>query len=275
MTANLSAPHALLIVENSPFPVLIVDRHGCVSGYNQAFAALLGPAQAAELRGLGHADLVDHPARALLVNGKTACWTGRHGRQQHFEITRVGLDDEGATACLYADISRLIELEELRDTLNEELSRNILTDRLTGLLNQRGVMLALEPQVARSRRYNSPMAVVMMDVRGSEDDNQTRLHIARLLKDQLRWADLVGCTEQGEFILVLPETTPDAAFRLTDKLTQRVQEIAVTELGGQPLETCYGITGWQRSDNADTLLKRAAMALSRSRMEHSAQPVAL
>ena len=49
MTANLSAPHALLIVENSPFPVLIVDRHGCVSGYNQAFAALLGPAQAAEL----------------------------------------------------------------------------------------------------------------------------------------------------------------------------------------------------------------------------------
>lgn len=275
MTANLSAPHALLIVENSPFPVVIMDRRGCVAGYNQAFAELLGPVQAAELRGLGQADLVDHPARALLANGKTACWSGRHGRQQHFEITRVGLDDEGTTACLYADISRLIELEELRDTLNEELSRNILTDRLTGLLNQRGVMLALEPQVARSRRYNSPMAVVMMDVSGAEDDKQTRLHIARLLKDQLRWADLVGCAEQREFILVLPETTPDAAFGLAEKLTQRVQELAAGELGGQTLETCYGITGWRRSDNADSLLKRAALALSRSRTAHGAQPVAL
>lgn len=273
MTANLSAPHALAIVENSPFPVLVMDAQERVVSYNQAFAQLVGPSLAGALRGDNPAD---GASCALLGSGKTACWTDRRGRRHHFEITRIRLDDgEGTTARLYTDITRRVELQEAYDTLNDELGRNILTDRLTGLLNQRGVMLALEPQVARSRRYNSPIAVVMMDVTGTATGDKVRLHIARLLKDQLRWADLIGCTGEQEFMLILPETTPEAAVNLADKLTQRIAEMTGRELDGLPLETCYGVTGWRRSDNADTLLRRAAAALSQARTAHSPQPVAL
>jgi diguanylate cyclase (GGDEF)-like protein len=176
---------------------------------------------------------------------------------------------------LYTDISRQVELEQLRNSLDEQLSQSILTDRITGLLNQRGVMLALEPQVARSRRYNSPMAIIMMDLSGGADDERLRVQVAGLLKDQLRWADLVGCSEQREFILVLPETTGEAALRLAEKLTRRVEEMADRDNGSGSVNTCYGVTDWRRSDSAATLLGRAAQALSQARSAHRPNPVAL
>jgi diguanylate cyclase (GGDEF)-like protein len=276
MTANLSAQHALALIENSPFPLLITDGQGRVLNYNLAFAQLVGPSQAGELQGNRYADLDNHPARPLLGSETTICWTGRHGERKHFEITTINLDhDDAMHARIYIDISRQVELELAHDTLNEELRQNILTDRITGLLNQRGVMLALEPQVARCRRYNSPIAVIMMDVTCEENEDSVRLHIARLLKDQLRWADLIGCSEQREFMLILPETTPEAAVRLADKLTRRVAEMAAQELGGQPVDTCYGVTGWRRSDSADTLLNRAGRALSQARSAQNPHAVAL
>ncbi len=276
MTATLSAQLATAFVENSPLPLLVLDRRGCVLGYNPAFERLVAPAAAADLQGRAYADLQAHPARALLGGDSTVQWEGSAGEYCHLRVLTVCLDQgEAVQARVYVDISSQIALEHAHEKLNEELRQNILTDRLTGLLNQRGIMLALEPQVARSRRYNNPMAVIMMEISGGADYDGLLVDTARLLKDQLRWADLIGCSDRHEFILVLPETTPEAAVGLADKLTRRIGEMTGQAHGAQPIETCYGITGWRRSDNANTLLARAATALSEARSAHSSHAVAL
>jgi diguanylate cyclase (GGDEF)-like protein len=276
MTANLSEQHALAIVEKCPLPLLVTDRQGRIISYNQAFERLVGRAQASDLQGRSFADLGNHPARMLLSTETSVCWTDQNANRHYFEVQNIELADPDVFQVrLYMDITRQVELEQAHDTLNEELKQHILTDRITGLLNQRGVILALEPQVARSRRYSSPMAVIMMDVHCEGDGDGTRLHVARLLKDQLRWADLIGCTESQEFVLILPETTAEAALRLADKLRQRLREMAEHELGGRSLDTCYGVTGWRRSDNANTLLNRAGMALSQARSEQRTHSLAL
>jgi len=276
MTEILSAQHALAIVEHCPFALLVTDINGRIISYNPAFEQLVGRAQADDLQGHSLADIGNHPARKLLGPEESVCWTDRNDRQYHFEIQRIDLPGKTfAQARLFIDVSRQVELEQAHDSLNEELKQQTLTDSVTGLLNQRGVLLALEPQVARSRRYNSPMTVIMMDAQCQSDGDNVRLHVARLLKDQLRWADLIGCTEQHEFLLILPETTPEAGLRLAAKLQQRLREMSEQELGSAEVDTCYGVTGWRRSDNAKTLLKRAGMALSRARSEHHQQPIAL
>ena len=115
----------------------------------------------------------------------------------------------------------------------------------------------------------------MMDVHCNGQQQSTLLQVARLLKDQLRWADLAGCTENRGFLLVLPETGPQAALKLADKLTQRLQALVREKLDGQPLTSHYAVTAWRRNDNATTLLKRAAMALAQARAEHSKQSLVL
>lgn len=276
MTDSLSSGIALSIVEHCPFPLLVLDKEGKSIGCNPAFERLVGKAQAVDLIGRGYSDLVNHPLRMLFSGENSVCWTDRNDRQHQFEIHTYELTEQGLCQVrMYIDISRQVELERAGEALSEELKQHVLTDDVTGLLNKRGVVLALEPQVARSRRYNSPISVIMLEVSSDVRHDSARLHIARLLKDQLRWADLIGCTENHEFILVLPETTPEASLRLADKLKQKLQEMADQDLDGLQVNACYGVTGWRRSDNAAALLKRAGNALQKARAEQDEHLVAL
>ena len=275
MTESLSRKHALAIVNNCPFPVLIMDKQDCVCGYNQAFEQLVGRVQASDMRSHEFARLGNHPGRMLLSRDKYICWADHNNTRHHFEIHYIDLPGEDHDhARMFIDIGKQVELEQAHTALNEELKQHILTDSVTGLLNWRGIMLALEPQVARSRRYNSAMSVIMMEVICDGDKEHLLLHIAQLMKDQLRWADLIGCNEHHELILVLPETTAESAMQLADKLEQRLAEMS-DKIADQNLSSCYGVTGWRKKDNASTLLKRAELALSEARSRQGEHSIAL
>ncbi len=274
MTESLSATQALALVDNCPLPLLVVDKQGRVTAYNRAFEQLVAPVPAAGLLGHAFATPSGHPLHALLDQGQSIRWTDHSDKEVHFEVQCVDLPD-GEQARFFVDVSRQVELEQAQHALNAQLEEHILTDALTGLLNQRGVMLALEPQVARSRRYNSPMSVIMLDMHSLQDQDGMLLKAAQLLKDQLRWADLIGCTEDREFIVVLPETQPDPALQLAEKLTQRLQQLDRESLAGRQPAVCYGVTAWRRSDNAGTLLRRAGVALSQARSGQGDRSIAL
>jgi len=275
MTDCLSEKHALAIVNNCPFPVLVMDHRGQVLNYNHAFEQLVGRDQASDLLALEYSRPGNHPLGMLLSGETSVCWTDHNKTRRHFKVHFIDLEGEPrAQARLFIDVSEQAELEQSHAKLNEELKQHILTDSITGLLNWRGLVLALEPQVARSRRYNSPMSVIMMEIRCEADRDRLLLQVARLLKDQLRWADLVGCSEHHEFVLVLPETTAESAMQLADKLEQRLTGSG-NEIDGQNLSICFGITGWRRKDNANTLLSRASMSLSEARSRQAEHSIAL
>lgn len=276
MTECLSPQNALSILNNCRLPLLILDKQGRTLGYNLAFERLVGRSQSADLQGYSYKDLGNHPARVLFGDDSTVRWEDHNARTHHFEIQAIELPDaDNAQARLFIDISRQVSLEQAHNRLNEEFKQHTLTDNDTGLLNERGIMLALEPQVARSRRYNSAMSVVILDAHCTTDSAGAHPHIARLLKDQLRWADLIGCSSENEFILVLPETGSDASLLLIEKLRGLLNEMAAQVLNGQTVKLTFGIANWRRVDNAETLLSRARMSLMQSRSEKGAHTFAL
>lgn len=271
MTASLSAQQALALVENCPLPMLVMDQDGRVIGYNDAFARLAGPGPSSRLLGAARAELGGNPAQALLGTQARVCWTGSDGTEHHFALTDFDLRDSGQLrGRLFVDISRQVELEREQASRSEQLSRQALTDPETGLFNRRGILLALEPQVARSRRYNSHITVMALSLRRGQGSASARTRMARLLKDQLRWADLIGCDEGHDFILVLPETPADAAGHLAEKLEGHLRRTADDQAGDSPCGIYYGVSGWRRGDTAESLLNRAVAALEKARSERLA-----
>jgi diguanylate cyclase (GGDEF)-like protein len=265
MVRPLSANQASAIVANCPFPVVVIDSSGAASGYNGAFEQLLTWLQQCGEHTGTPPPFGDDPLQALAEARGTVSWTELGGERRHFAISSFALPGhDNWQARIFVEISEQVRLQQALAVLDEKLTHDTLTDAATGLLNERGLILALDPQVARSRRYVRPMAVIMLGVDHTSGRHALLTDVARLLKDQLRWADLIGCTEQREFILVLPETTAEAALSLADKLAQRLAEL-VPYAGDDGF--CFGVAGWRKSDNARILLKRAALALTGARTE--------
>jgi len=276
MPATLSPEQALSLIDTCPIPLLVLDHKGVIYACNPAFTEIVGKSKTGELVGKSANTPSGQPLAALLGAGKRVSWTGADGQQHHYEVQRSSTGGESPLEVRYfIDVTRQLALEHSQHALREEIREHTLTDSVTGLLNQRGVMLALEPQVARSRRYNSPISVVTLDVYGTGDDDTLRKLVAQQLKDQLRWADLVGCDDKQAFVLVLPETAQEAALRLAEKLCTKLVEVAQHELSGETLSAFYGVTSWRRTDSAVTLLKRSSLALGQARAEQDQQPAAV
>lgn len=121
-----------------------------------------------------------------------------------------------------------------------------------GLLEESAIDSVLQAEVSRSRRYHNPLTVVLVRVLGG-----ALRDIARLLRDQVRWADLIGRREADELLLVLPETDAFAATQLVRKLEAALLRDVANGDSGLRLAVCFGVAEWRRGDNVRFLLERA------------------
>jgi len=109
-------------------------------------------------------------------------------------------------------------------------------DSLTELLNHRAFQTRLEEEVARARRGDQSLAVVMIDLDGfgavnNEHGHQagdvTLVAVARALRAQTRYADVVARYGGDEFAAILPETDLDEALGLAERIRGELMRLTV------------------------------------------------
>lgn len=106
------------------------------------------------------------------------------------------------------------------------------TDRLTRVANRATLLSQLIGEVERARRYGRPLAVAFVDLDRFKAINDTYGHdagdivlrgVAQIFARNLRDNDLVGRYGGEEFMLILPETTPEDAAMVAEKLRLLVE----------------------------------------------------
>lgn len=118
--------------------------------------------------------------------------------------------------------------EELR-----RLRREARFDPLTGVLNRRGAIEALQRECDRARRSDSPLTIMLVDADRFKTVNDTFGHaagdrvlveMAAALKVCLRMTDVVGRIGGDEFIIALPNVQKPLANTIKKRLRKRVSE---------------------------------------------------
>ncbi len=258
------------VLQHCPTGVLALDRQRRVLWSNTALDNLLGLEPESligrDAQNLSRADLL-----ALFSDDAHLTVLGVDGEPRHLFRTRVADESVDPVAELhyFTDQTDRVRLEGELAQERQTARALRLVEPETGLMSQRALMLVLEPQVARCRRYDTPLAAVILHVkpRDAEHDGVAR-EVSQVLKDQLRWADLVGRDDNGDFLIVLPETGSEAATALTEKLAQALRS-------NSHIDDCYfGIVEWVKSDNATGLLQRARDAMTRTRAQGGPQQIA-
>lgn len=102
----------------------------------------------------------------------------------------------------------------------QHMSELVREDQLTGSLNRRGLDDVFERESARADRRNMPLCVAMLDLDNFKRLNDTYGHMAgdaalkhlvKVVRETLRSMDVIARFGGEEFVILLPETTVDAA----------------------------------------------------------------
>jgi len=118
----------------------------------------------------------------------------------------------------------------------EQTQEESLTDPLTGLPNRRSMMARLSSEISRSERAHSQLAVIVLDVDGFKQINDSCGHavgdqvlreIASALLESLRPYDLCVRFAGDEFVIVLGDCSPEAAESKRQELQRRIEDISI------------------------------------------------
>jgi diguanylate cyclase (GGDEF)-like protein len=156
--------------------------------------------------------------------------------------------------------------------LASRLRRLATLDGLTGVLNRATYMRMSEHELAVARRRRQAVSVVMLDADhfkrvndnyGHDIGDEVLRRLAATCQSTLRAVDVVGRLGGEEFALTLPDTAPDGAQLVAERLRQRVAALEVpTKRGVLRFTVSIGVAGYPSGgDSVAGLLKAADEAL--------------
>lgn len=138
------------------------------------------------------------------------------------------------------------------------------TDYLTGLPNARSMFLQLGRELARAKRTNSGLTVMVCDLDGFKQVNDRFGHLegnrvlqlfAKGVKQACRDYDYVARLGGDEFVLIVPELSAEAAKAKTTQLRQLAEQAGLEVCGEDLLSVSVGIAIYpQDGEDIDRLL---------------------
>ncbi|ABE63629.1 diguanylate cyclase [Nitrobacter hamburgensis X14] len=142
------------------------------------------------------------------------------------------------------------------DRLRNEVADLALVDDLTGVANRRQLLGRLEEACAMSQRSGEPFALLVIDLDGFKQINDTHGHAAGdaclrhftlMTQMRLRPGDLLARTGGDEFCILLPTTTLREGAMIARRVLDACREDAAGCAGADvPIAASIGVAQWTK-----------------------------
>lgn len=158
-------------------------------------------------------------------------------------------------------ITKPFELTELRARVRSSLKMSALLhmlaqkaqiDGLSGLYNRAYFDDRLKEEFARAIRHGHPLSIALFDLDHFKSINDTYGHpagdtvisgLAQIIQMECRSID-IACRYGGEeFVLIMPETSPDQAFTLCNRIRERCEQVSWAQHPSRAVTLSCGVIG--------------------------------
>lgn len=167
--------------------------------------------------------------------------------------------------------SRIRKLE----TDLEHAARKVREDKLTGVLNRRGMEDDFEREAARADREGTPLCVALLDVdnfkqlndaHGHQGGDQALVYLTRVIQQTVRQGDIIARFGGEEFLILLPDTVLEDARALIIRLQRALTRHLFLHNSDKLLITfSCGVAQRAQGEHREALIERADKALYRAK----------
>src|ERR671939_1317122 len=161
-----------------------------------------------------------------------------------------------------------------------QLQAEARVDPKTGLFNARHFAAALAEELGRAERFERPLSLIMVDLDLLRDINNSYGHlagdavlkgIAGVFREQLRHYDVPARFGGEEFSILLPETPPEQAMEIAERIRRAVAEREFeVETAAEPIRATVsiGVAGFPKDGmDANELIHQADVAVYRAKLQ--------
>ncbi|MGH9179652.1 MAG: PAS domain S-box protein [Acidimicrobiales bacterium] len=278
------ASHFRAVVESSHDAIVGKDLDGVITSWNAGAQRLYGYT-AEEARGRSTSMLVPAGLEDDLPDILRRVRSGE--RVDDYETVRIRKDgtqvDVSLTVSPIRDSSGAVVgastiARDIGARLRYQNQLRFLAehDPLTGAWNRRRFEREVSEQIGRARRYGEQAAVLIIDLDGFKEINDTYGHrsgdkalkaVAAALKSRLRETDVVARVGGDEFAVLLPYANAEQGATMAADLARVIAECAI-EVGGQHLylSASIGAVHIDRHTSSDeSILSEADRAMYREK----------
>jgi diguanylate cyclase (GGDEF)-like protein/PAS domain S-box-containing protein len=257
--AEQQASHFRAVVESSHDAIIGKDVDGLITSWNSGAQRLYGYAED-EIRGKsisvlvppGHDDELQEILRRIRAGEKVDDYetirARKDGTQVDVSLTVSPIRGADGTIIGASTIARDISV---RLRYQEQLRFLAEHDALTGVRNRRRFERDIAEQVGRFRRYGERAALLIIDIDGFKQINDTYGHkagdlalkeVAAALQRRLRNTDVIARIGGDEFAILLPYADARQGALVSEDLRSIIYERYVPVRRGQPLRVsvCFG-----------------------------------
>ncbi|HSV96447.1 MAG TPA: GGDEF domain-containing protein [Spirochaetota bacterium] len=169
-------------------------------------------------------------------------------------------------------IAVLIIIDLVRSYVRQRLEFAAHHDQLTGALNRYSYTIALEREVKRSRRYGSPLSLLLFDIDNFKTVNDTHGHkagdyvlreVVHIVSEQIRDSDFLCRVGGEEFVVIAVESDCKSGGAMAEKLRGMIQKHNFQTTGR--ITVSFGVAGLGAEENSDSFFRRADAALYRAK----------
>lgn len=207
----------------------------------------------------------------------TVMLTAKDRKQDLLAAMEAGADDYLAKPVDPSELKARILVGKRILELQQSLRFAASHDFLTKLLNRGEILAGLKRELARSRRTDQSVAIILADIDHFKHVNDSLGHVAGdealrevsgRMKSNLRPYDLAGRYGGEEFLIILPTCNLTPATHRAEQLRLSVsQDPVLTQFGSIPITLSIGVTV-HNSDaelTVEGILQQADQALYRAK----------
>jgi diguanylate cyclase (GGDEF)-like protein len=144
----------------------------------------------------------------------------------------LGADDYITKPFSFSELLARVRVGSRLVQYQRHLEHQTQVDSLTGLFNRRAFERKMEEEFERSKRYQHPLSLLILDIDNFKTINDTYGHhggdtalvkISETLRAKTRQSDFPSRFGGEEFVLVLPDTDLDGALLVANKVHEEIR----------------------------------------------------